>query len=106
VSERAAFAGDFIFYWFSALFLFPFTHSATSNHDLWTGLATLMTLLETVVDANKDYLVLEMEEGLCCFKMTNSQRQPAIQCAQNELSLKMLSISSCEPKKQLLDRYA
>lgn len=37
--------------------------SATSNHDPWNGLASLMTLLETVVDANKDYLVLEREEG-------------------------------------------
>lgn len=38
-------------------------YSATSNHDPWNGLASLMTLLETVVDANKDYLVLEKEEG-------------------------------------------
>lgn len=35
-----------------------------SNHDPWNGLATLMTLLETVVDANKDYLVLERDEGV------------------------------------------
>ncbi|KAL7026979.1 hypothetical protein ACKWTF_005254 [Chironomus riparius] len=36
--------------------------SAMSNHDPWNGLATLMTLLETVVDANKDYLVLGKDE--------------------------------------------
>jgi len=35
-----------------------------SNHDPWNGLATLMTLLETVVDANKDYLVLGKDEGV------------------------------------------
>lgn len=39
-------------------------NSAMSNHDPWNGLATLMTLLETVVDANKDYLVLEKDEGV------------------------------------------
>ena len=37
--------------------------SATSNHDPWNGLATLMTLLETVVDSNKDYLSLEGGKG-------------------------------------------
>jgi hypothetical protein len=43
--------------------LFIHIKSALSHHDPWNGLATLMTLLETVVDANKDYLVLEKEEG-------------------------------------------
>lgn len=35
-----------------------------SNHDPWNGLAALMTLLEAVVDANKDYLVLGKDEGV------------------------------------------
>lgn len=34
-----------------------------SNHDPWNGLATLMTLLETIVDTNKDYLSLDCEKG-------------------------------------------
>jgi hypothetical protein len=38
-------------------------NSAASNHDPWNGLATLMTLLETVVDSNKDYLSLEGGKG-------------------------------------------
>ncbi|KAG5684203.1 hypothetical protein PVAND_013442 [Polypedilum vanderplanki] len=58
---------DWMFYheniWNPPPFPFPdYKIGATSNHDLWTGLAILMTLLETVVDANKDYLVLEKEE--------------------------------------------
>lgn len=47
------------------------THSAMSNHDPWNGLATLMTLLETVVDANKDYLVLGKDEGVYYISFIN-----------------------------------
>jgi hypothetical protein len=43
--------------------LFHLCGSAASNHDPWNGLATLMTLLETVVDSNKDYLSLEGGKG-------------------------------------------
>lgn len=44
-------------------FLFPSQSSAMSNHDPWKGLATLMTLLETIVDTNKDYLSLNRGKG-------------------------------------------
>lgn len=44
---------------FSSLYL----QSAVSNHDPWNGLATLMTLLETIVDTNKDYLSLQCKKG-------------------------------------------
>lgn len=45
-------------------FLFSLNHrSAVSNHDPWNGLATLMTLLETIVDTNKDYLSLQRKKG-------------------------------------------
>lgn len=37
--------------------------SATNNHDPWNGLATLMTLLETIVDTNKDYLSIKPGKG-------------------------------------------
>lgn len=44
-------------------FFSPNHHSAVSNHDPWNGLATLMTLLETIVDTNKDYLSLQRKKG-------------------------------------------
>ncbi|CRK96809.1 CLUMA_CG010028, isoform B [Clunio marinus] len=45
------------------LYNFSFqSSSAISSHDPWNGLATLMTLLETIVDTNKDYLSLQREK--------------------------------------------
>lgn len=46
--------------YFSLLFSIS---STTSNHDPWIGLATLTTLLETIVDTNKDYLSIHREKG-------------------------------------------
>lgn len=55
----------------------PNYHSAVSNHDPWNGLATLMTLLETIVDTNKDYLSLQRKKGGYIARGLYSDREKA-----------------------------
>lgn len=39
------------------------TSRSSPNYDPWSAMATLTTLLETIVDTNKDYLSIRQEKG-------------------------------------------